>query len=299
MLARLQQTISLTLLGAALVITAIGIGLGAPWLGPAFIAAIFISYAAVLAVEFALLLRSYPKQHPDRPSFRQAAAAWRREVTGTPRIFFWRQPFRSTCEPDHLPDGSAGRRGVILVHGFFCNRGLWNPWMRRLRQRGVPFIAVDLEPVLGSIDRYERAISSAVRTLDRSTGLAPVVVAHSMGGLAVRAWLAADRQARPHRVVTIASPHQGTRLGVPLQSTNMREMREGSPWLATLAGREPPALRERFVCFWSHCDNIVFPTRNATLPGADNRHLAGTPHVQMIFHPQVLAEVLDQLAAPD
>jgi len=46
------------------------------------------------------------------------------------------------------------------------------------------------------------------------------------------------------------------------------------------------------LCFWSRCDNIVFPTRNATLEGADNREVAGAPHVAMVFHPAVFAEVL-------
>jgi hypothetical protein len=30
----------------------------------------------------------------------------------------------------------------------------------------------------------------------------------------------------------------------------------------------------------------------ATLPGADNRHIAGTPHVAMAFHPTVIDHVL-------
>ena len=69
-------------------------------------------------------------------------------------------------------------------------------------------------------------------------------------------------------------------------------MRLGSDWLAQLAARESALSRERFTCFWSHCDNIVFPTRNATLAGADNRHLPVTPHVQMVEHPAVFEEVL-------
>jgi hypothetical protein len=38
------------------------------------------------------------------------------------------------------------------------------------------------------------------------------------------------------------------------------------------------------------------PTRHATLPGADNRHLPATPHVQMAYHPAVVAEVLRLVA---
>jgi triacylglycerol esterase/lipase EstA (alpha/beta hydrolase family) len=118
-----------------------------------------------------------------------------------------------------------------------------------------------------------------------------------MGGLAARAWLAAQPDAPLHRLVTIATPHAGTRLGAHGRGANINQMRLGSDWLEQLAGRENAASRARFTCFWSHCDNIVFPTRNATLPGADNRHLAVTPHVQMVDHPAVFEEVLHVLGA--
>ena len=74
-------------------------------------------------------------------------------------------------------------------------------------------------------------------------------------------------------------------------------MRIGSPWLEALARDEADGAHDRFTCFWGHCDNIVFPTRSATLPGADNRHLAGTPHVAMAFHPDVFDYVLQALQA--
>ncbi len=292
MLARIQRLITAALLGATLAALAIGARVGWPWLGAAVVAVIVVGYTGVLAIEFCWLHGSYAKADLERPRPSELLRAWAAEVTGTPRVFLWRQPFRSRSEPDHLPSTSRGRRGVLLVHGFFCNRGLWNPWLHRLRLADVPFVAVNLEPIFGSIDGYWQTIAAGVRELEKTTGLAPVIAAHSMGGLAVRAWLAADSQAPLHRLITIASPHAGTRLGAHGHGLNISQMRLGSDWLTQLAQREPAALRRRFVCFWSHCDNIVLPTRSATLPGADNRHLAVTPHVQMVYHPAVLEEVL-------
>jgi len=128
--------------------------------------------------------------------------------------------------------------------------------------------------------------------LQQATGLAPVIVAHSMGGLAARGWLASDAASEWHRLVTIASPHAGTRLGAYGRGANIAQMRLGSNWLAQLTAKESAEDRMRITCFWSHCDNIVFPTRSATLAGADNRHLPMTPHVQMVEHPAVFEEVL-------
>ncbi len=160
-------------------------------------------------------------------------------------------------------------------------------------KEGVPFVALTLEPVFGSIDLYTTDIDKAVDRLFSATGLAPVIVAHSMGGLAARAWLGRTANVeRVHRVVTIATPHHGTRMARHSPTANSRQMRPDSPWLGRLAQAESESLYRRFTCYWSQCDNIVFPTVSATLPGADNRQLEATPHVRMAYHPAAIDEVL-------
>lgn len=292
MLARLQQLIATSLLVTTLAIFGVGAAFGSPWWGLAFALLVLLGYTGVLAIEFGCLRASYAPEDAVRPNTSQLFRAWALETRAAPRVFLWRQPFRWRSEPDHISATAQGRRGVLLIHGFFCNRGLWNRWLARLRRHDVPFIAVNLEPVFGSIDDYRPTIAAAMARLYQATGMAPVIVAHSMGGLAARAFLAANPEAPLHRLVTIASPHGGTRLGAHGRGLNIGQMRVGSGWLAQLSAREPAGLRSRSTCFWSHCDNIVFPTRSATLPGADNRHLAVTPHVHMVDHPAVFEEVL-------
>ena len=76
-------------------------------------------------------------------------------------------------------------------------------------------------------------------------------------------------------------------------------MRQRSAWLQALAAREPADHAARFTCFYGHADNIVFPAHTATLAGADNRHLPGVAHLDMVFVPAVLALVLQRLQAID
>jgi len=209
-------------------------------------------------------------------------------------VFGWRQPFRSRALPDHLPTDS-GRHGVLMLHGFVCNRGLWNPWMRRLRQAAVPHVAINLEPVFGSIDCYVAAIEAAVSRLEQATGLPPIIVAHSMGGLAIRAWLRQEGAARrAHSIVTIGTPHGGTWLARFALTENGRQMREGNDWLRELGAGEPHSTRALFTCYFGNCDNIVFPAHNATLEGAANRHVAGVAHVHLAFHPSIFDDVLSR-----
>ncbi|MFT3664165.1 lipase family alpha/beta hydrolase [Piscinibacter sp.] len=302
MLARLQQVITLSLLAFA-VAWAGWFARQGRWgwaLGGALL--ILFGYALVLAIEFVLLGLVHGDDPAPRAGPAQLLRAWWGEVLCAPSVFCWRQPFRSRAEPDHLPAGAAGRLGVVLVHGFVCNRGFWNPWLRRLRAAGVPVVAVNLEPVFGRIDDYAPIVAQAVARVRQATGRAPLVVAHSMGGLAVRRWLSRCGEARAvEHVVTIGTPHHGTWLARFGHTPNGVQMRRAGDWLGVLAGEEgvlvPEARYARFTCFYSHCDNIVFPPSTATLPGADNRHVAGCAHVHLAFQPEVFDAVWSRVSA--
>lgn len=300
-LARLQQLITVTLVGVAM--AAGGYFAAADEPASAIVApvAVLSGYAGFLALEFALVGALHRDDPTPRATAGQLLRAWMGEVLTAPQVFCWRQPFRWRAEPDFVPAETVGRRGIVLVHGFVCNRGLWNPWLRRLRAAGVPCVAVNLEPVFGSIDDYPPIVDAAVQRVREATGLAPLVVAHSMGGLAVRAWLAglhgAEAAGEPpaHHVITIGTPHRGTWLARFAVSRNAIQMRERSAWLDALAEREGTRRRAGFTCFHSHCDNIVFPASNATLPDADNRHLVAVAHVHMVFSEAVFVEALRRL----
>ncbi|MES2786743.1 MAG: alpha/beta fold hydrolase [Pseudomonadota bacterium] len=297
-LARLQQVITLGLLAAAIASLSWNWKSSPGWAIGGFLL-IALGYAIILAIEFFLLRWLSGSSGALRPTVAQLARAWLGETLVAPRIFCWRQPFRWRAVPDQLEPlaGAGPRRGVVLIHGFVCNRGFWTPWLERLRAAGHPFIAVNLEPIFGSIEDYAPLIEDAVERITRATGMPPVLVCHSMGGLAARAWLAARPGAdRVHRVVTIGSPHRGTWLGRFSRTANGREMRLDGDWIRGLLPRLDASVNARFICWYSNCDNIVFPVETATLPGADNRLLPGVAHVQLAFHPEVMRATLALIA---
>jgi predicted alpha/beta hydrolase family esterase len=298
MLARLQQATTLSLALIAIVWASWAWSIGHGVLGLCGALSLMFAYAGVLAAEFALLRRAHGEEDPTpRASTEDLLTAWWGELASAPLVFCWRQPFRSRHFADHLPDSAFGRRALLLVHGFVCNRGLWNRWLQRLQEANIPFVAVNLEPVFGSIDEYVAIIEDAMQRIEAATGLAPVLVGHSMGGLAIRRWWAERaEEGRVHHVVTIGTPHQGTWLARFAMSRNARQMQQNSSWLQKLAQREPPGRAARFTCFYSHCDNIVFPPMAATLEGADNRHLLGVAHVHMVDRSEPYEEAVRWLA---
>ena len=234
------------------------------------------------------------------------------------------------------------QRGIVFVHGFLCNRGFWNPWLQQLQARDSPYVAISLEPVFTSIDTYTPQLEQAVSHLTACTGVPPLIICHSMGGLVARAWLRAfpSGATRVSHIVTIGTPHHGTGIVQgPSFAANATQMQRTSEWIADLAADEQasqpkpdsrnasnqdqtresdskiqytseadPLQRsklpghqltknpyELFTCYYSNCDNIVFPTLTATLEGADNRFVPGQAHVQMAFDETVMRESLARL----
>lgn len=297
MLARIQQFIALGLMIlAAAWLTAAAAAGSIRW---ALLGAVLLScsHAAILAIEFTLCRWVTRRAGEDVPGRLASLRAWWHESLAAPTIFLWRQPFRSGRWPDSAVAINSDRRGVVLVHGFVCNRGLWNPWFSRLRDAKVPHVAVNLEPVFGSIDEYLPTVEAAVRRLEITTGRPPIVVAHSMGGLAVRRWWRETGNAmRIHHLVTLGTPHHGTWLARFAFVANARQMKPASPWLTDLAEQEPPDIGARMTCFYSRCDNIVFPPSHAMFAGADNIDLPGIAHVEMVDRPEPLERAI-QLAA--
>ena len=296
MTARLQATwtISLLLIAAFWLVFALP---RSPGWAAGGLALAALLYLAVMALQFGLMQRVNAADPAPRARFPQVRRAWWAELGVALRVFCWEQPFRSRAEPDWLPTAPTGQRGVVLVHGFLCNRAVWRLWFAPLRAAGHAYEAVNLEPVFGSIDDYAPSIEAAVQRVHAATGMAPVLICHSMGGLAARAWLrTCAGELRVQHVITLGTPHRGTWAGRFSRAVNGRQMALDGDWVGNLSGAEPPGRAALFTCWYSNCDNIVFPTSTATLRGADNRLIAGVAHVEMARRPEVLQGCLALLA---
>lgn len=283
------------LLGAA-----IGWGIAA-WMGwPLWTA---LLWAASLPFAVMVLVDTYSGvvSRADEP-----LSPWLKSLVGEYRagflIFLFRQPW-TTGTPTVLPstrvDGAAadGRRiPVVLVHGYMCNHRIWDTMATALRAQGHDVLAVNLEPLFTSIDKYAPILENAVQTLLRHSGQSQLaVVGHSMGGLATRAWLRAHGTQRVARVITLGTPHVGTQIPQHTPTPNGRQMAWGSEWLQSLLASEKPHTHQLFRIALTPQDNIVFPQRAQVLPGVTARVFEGIGHVQMCMDPDVIAWVQNEL----
>ncbi|HEV2612420.1 MAG TPA: alpha/beta fold hydrolase [Noviherbaspirillum sp.] len=213
----------------------------------------------------------------------------------------WTMPFyafdkRIARRPATLP--------VLLVHGYGCNSGYWHSMSKAMTRANVSHYAIDMEPVIGSIDAYASVIHRAVENICSETGCEKIViVAHSMGGLASRVYLRDHGDRRVAKIITLGTPHRGTGLanfGVGLNCEQMRWTEDGlegvcSEWLQALAASEDVDSYRAFVSIFSHHDNIIAPQMSSRLPGAVNIELGGVGHVALAMHPEVQSIVIEEV----
>jgi triacylglycerol esterase/lipase EstA (alpha/beta hydrolase family) len=101
-----------------------------------------------------------------------------------------------------------------------------------------------------------------------------------------------EELALQHEAISIGSPHHGTALAMLAHTEAGAQMQLLSPFLMQLAQAESPARRARWTCYWSVCDNIVFPASTATMPGARNLAVHSQPHVALAQAPVIMDDVL-------
>lgn len=231
-------------------------------------------------------------------------SAWVQSLFGEYRagviIFLFRQPWTRKA-PGVLPStGTHKRIPVVLVHGYLCNHRVWDDVTPRLRAQGHDVFAINLEPLFCSIDRYAEVVESAVQALLTHSGQQQVaLVGHSMGGLAIRAWLRTHDTQRAARVLTLGTPHVGTQVPQHIKTPNGIQMTWKSEWIDTLAGSETAALYRLFHIALTPQDNIVYPQRAQVLPNVTATVFEGIGHLQMCLDPRVIEWLKKQLAEVD
>lgn len=293
MLARmLRFTIALQILAGAALGFWLTVRLAPAWtLAGMLVSALAVPLAgAVLAVVYSAIV-SRSDEH---------AAQWWRALIGESwagiRVFLLRQPWTAAVPRIRQAPGGRVALPVVLVHGYVCNHRLWDQVAAALLAQGHTVLAIDLEPVFTSIDDYAALVEQAVQSLRQNTGQEQVaLVGHSMGGLAIRAWMRAHGSAHAARAITLGTPHAGTQINPGITTPNARQMAWRSSWLQELDASETGATRSLFRIALSPQDNIVFPQRAQTLTGVTPVVFEGLGHLQLCTEPTVIRWVCSEL----
>ncbi|MEE1927982.1 alpha/beta fold hydrolase [Streptomyces sp. TRM 70351] len=206
----------------------------------------------------------------------------------------------------HPPVDLPGPRPVVLVHGFVDNRSVFTLLRRSLTRHGWHRVTcVNYSPLTWDVRSAAAALGEHVADVCERTGQPAVdVVGHSLGGLIARYYVQRlGGDAHVHTLVSLGTPHAGTR-AVPALSVHplVRQMRPGSGLLTELAG-PAPGCRTRFVSFWSEDDQVMAPVETARLDHPDLRRrsvrVRGVGHLAMPVHSAVIAQIRRELVGAD
>jgi triacylglycerol esterase/lipase EstA (alpha/beta hydrolase family) len=214
----------------------------------------------------------------------------------------WFQLF-PLARPFHINFAEDTSPPVLLLHGYGANSGFWKPLSKRLSGAGISHAAIDLEPILGSIDDYADLIERSAQQLCNDNGVETIiVVGHSMGGLAARAWLRRYGTAKVASIITLGTPHFGSTLAGYGMGKNAREMlphvsgtSTENHWLTALANSESTEDRAKMRSIYSRHDNIVSPQQSAQLPGAINVAFDLIGHVALGFDREVIKVLMTEI----
>ncbi len=219
------------------------------------------------------------------------------EQFATTASLFWTLPWLVLKKLPPPTSPRADRLPVLMIHGYVCNRGYWIPAAQQLIAQGYVTDCVTLEPAFGNIEKYPALIEARVQALKAQTGAPKVVlVCHSMGGLAARAYLRAYGEASIAHVITVGTPHDGTVIAQLGVGENTRQMERRSVWRKALALDEPAARYPLFTTIYSRIDNIVAPARTGVLAGAKEIELIDVGHVAMSLAPRCLSVIFAEIA---
>jgi hypothetical protein len=202
---------------------------------------------------------------------------------------------------------AAPRRPVLLLHGLADNRSVFARLRHTLRRAGwTEVYALNHSPLTRDVRTAAAALGAYVERLTddaAGTGQGELdLVGHSLGGLIGRYYVQRlGGDARVRNLVTLGTPHGGTR-AVPLLTSHpvVRQMRPNSELITELT--EPaPGCRTRFTAFWSDFDEVIDPLENARIDHPDltvrNVCVPGIGHLTLPVHAAVAAGVRTALSS--
>ncbi|MCZ2848422.1 esterase/lipase family protein [Modestobacter sp. VKM Ac-2978] len=199
-------------------------------------------------------------------------------------------------------DPLAARIPVVLVHGLIDNRSVFTVMRRSLRRRGFAQVCTwNYSPLLRDVESAAEALGQHIEEVCRATGHDRVhVVGHSLGGLVARYLVQRlGGDARVESLVTLGTPHGGSRWAHVLPTRLVRQLRPGSDLFQELAAPAPQC-RTRVTAVYSDLDQMVVPSSAGRCEHPDLRArnvlVPGVGHMSLPIHRGVVDEVAATLA---
>lgn len=195
---------------------------------------------------------------------------------------------------------SAEKPPVLLVHGYMMRGWTMLYLKNRLKKDGWNQVYTwSYIPPFKNIPYYANQLKDKVNNILSETSQPKIVlICHSMGGLLARHYIShLNEKSNVQKLITLGTPHKGTRLWSFTYTPCGLEMRPGSDFLKKLRVI-PPTIKT--LSIYSSFDEIVLPYTSSQLKGKNilNKEFDNLGHMRLIFSPQVYEEIKLFLSKP-
>ncbi len=214
---------------------------------------------------------------------------------------WWYWSYRYVSRYWILPDDKPHHVPVVFVHGYLHNRSAWVKYFKWLKDLGYThLLAIDLKGKFSAIEEYAEQLSVEVDKLLEKYNVEKVdIVAHSMGGLVVRYYIQKlEGCKKVRKVVTLGTPHNGTKVGVFVAGRARPQMLPNSDFLKGIKLNSLDALSgTELTVLCSDADFMIVPTHLARvdIEGVPNICVGLVSHIGFIYDKHVFQEVLSAL----
>jgi triacylglycerol lipase len=209
------------------------------------------------------------------------------------------RPIRAAFQiPTRYPALSPFTGRVVLVHGFLETGGNFNTLRMRLQKQGYECLVPRLRPSDGR-GGLEGLAEGLKRDIDGAFGPEePVaIIAFSMGGLVSRHYLQQlGGASRCVQLITVSSPHHGTRAAWCYPTKGAEQMRPGSAFLAKLAESDAILGEMPVTSYHTPMDLIILPPASSVWSRAENLSFPVLLHPLMLSSGSVLRDIESRLA---
>lgn len=203
-------------------------------------------------------------------------------------------------------DFARSAEPVLLLHGFFQTRNVWEVMEERLRYDGFGVFSFDLGGLLWRFNTRKPSelasfIAEKIERICERTGMERLhIIGHSQGGLVARAYVQLHGgEKRVKSVITLGTPHHGTPtaaiglwlMGAGLLSKSPYELLPNSGFVQRLRDESWPEHIPLVSIFSRH--DLVCPYWAATLvphpsgAGIRNRPVRDVGHTGLTHDPAV------------
>jgi triacylglycerol lipase len=196
------------------------------------------------------------------------------------------------CSSAAAKNGEPTR--VVMVHGIFQRGHSFVPMKKKFEQLGYECLVPKLKPC-DARSGLETLAAQLQREIEQKWGKDADfhIVAHSMGGLVSRYYLQ-ELGGHEHcqTLVTLATPHHGTRTAYFYPGKGAWQMRPNSEFLQSLQASSHRLKHLRIISYRTPLDLVILPSTSSHWDLADNRRVWAPAHPLVMHAPRVQREII-------